>query len=155
MEFEEVIDKYSGIITKICYYFASNVDEFKDIRQDVWINIWKGRDKFRNESSLSTWIYRVSFNTCISYQRKNKLKTVPLSIETLAEIPDNTDFDISKYNEMHRLINSLSLRERAIILMWLDEKSYDEIAEITGMPRNTIAVKLKRIKEKLVKLSNQ
>ena len=140
MEFEEIVQKYSGIITKLCYYFASNTDEFEDLRQDVLINIWKGFEKFRKESSISTWIYRVCFNTCVTYQRKKSNRISSISIESIIDIPDEDVYDINRYNEMHSLINQLNLNEKAIIMLWLDEKTYDEISEITGITRNTIAV---------------
>ena len=149
-EFEAAIVHYGGIITKICYYFSTNADEYKDLRQEVVCNIWKGWDQFRKDSKLSTWIYRVSFNTCISFQRKERKNRETISIENIADLPDTSDNSLQeKYRLMHSLIGRLGFRDRAIILMWLDEKSYDEISELMGMNRNTIAVRLKRIKEKL------
>ena len=154
-DFEEAIAEYGGIITKICYYFASDPDEFKDLRQEVFYNIWKGMDKFRHDAKLSTWIYRISFNTCISFQRKEK-KIEKIPINSIKELPDeNRDLGkLEKYNAMLSLIRKLRYDERALILMWLDEMSYDEIASLTGIKRNTVAIKLKRIKEKLVKMAN-
>ena len=153
-EYENAIVDYGGIITKICYYFSSDKDEFQDLRQEVLYNIWKGWDKFRKDSKLSTWIYRVSFNTCVSYNRKETKMKKTLSIDNVLDLPEETEISkLEKYNTMHKLIQSLVYEERALILMWLDEKPYDEIAELMGMPRNTVAVKLKRIKEKLVKMS--
>ncbi|MCH5234024.1 MAG: sigma-70 family RNA polymerase sigma factor [Muribaculaceae bacterium] len=155
-EFENAIVEYGGIITKICYYFSSDTDEFKDLRQEVLYNIWKGWDKFRNDSKLSTWIYRVSFNTCVSYNRKEIKRKNTLSIDDVLDIPEETELSkLEKYNAMHKLIQQLVYEERAIILLWLDEKPYEEIAELMGLPRNTVAVKLKRIKEKLVKMSKE
>ena len=155
-EFENAIAIHGGIITKICYYFSSETDEFNDLRQEVLYNIWKGWDRFRNDSKLSTWIYRVSFNTCISYNRKETKSRNTLSIDHILEIPEEEEIPkIEKYNIMHGLIQRLSYEDRAIILMWLDEKPYEEIAELMGIPRNTLAVKLKRIKEKLVKMSKE
>ena len=153
--FEDAINRYGPIITKICFYFASSNEEFKDLRQDALINIWRGWDKFNNHSELSTWIYRVTFNTCVSDFRKNKRKGTPISLETIADISDNESKDLSQYQEMYSLIRSINKEDRAIILMWLDEKSYEEISDITGIKRNTIAVRLKRIKEKLVSMSNR
>ena len=154
MDYEDLIDKYNALINKICYYFASNTDEFNDLKQEVMINLWLGLSSFRKDSSLSTWVYRVCFNTCISLQRKNKKNKIPISIENILDVADDEGFDVSKFNEMHALIRRLNVEERAIILMWLDEKTYEEISEITGLNRNTLAVRLKRIKEKLVKMSN-
>lgn len=153
--FEELISKHSLLITKVCYYFSNSLSEFQDLRQDVLVNIWAGLEKFRYDSGLSTWIYRVCFNTCISYRRKNINRRKEIPINSILEFPDSDSFDIENYNELHRLINLLSPEDKAIILMWLDENSYEEIAEVVGLNRNTVATRIKRIKEKLIKLSNQ
>lgn len=152
--FDEIIRSYSLLITKVCYYFASNTTELKDLRQEVLINIWTGLEKFRKESKLSTWLYRVCFNSCITYRRKNRHRNNEVPLTSILEI-EADNFDMEKYREMHRLIGTLGSEEKAIILMWLDENSYEEIAEVVGLKRNTVATRLKRIKEKLVKLSNQ
>lgn len=155
-EFENAVVEYGGIITKICYYFSSETEEFNDLRQEVLYNIWKGWSRFRNDSKISTWIYRISFNTCVSYTRKERKKKKEISLDYVLDLPIEEEISkMEKYNTMHRLISQLSYEERAIILMWLDEKPYEEISELTGSPRNTIAVKLKRIKEKLVKMSKE
>lgn len=155
-EFEDAIAIYGGIITKICYYFSSDTDEYKDLRQEVLLNIWKGWNKFRGDSKLSTWIYRISFNTCVSYQRKEKNSRKTISIDEIINFPAEEEPSLLKrYNTMHKLIRQLNYEDRAIILMWLDEKSYVEISELMGLNRNTIAVRIKRIKEKIVKLSQQ
>ena len=152
--FENIVRQYSLMITKVCYYFADNASELKDLRQDVLLNIWSGWDKFRMQSKPSTWIYRVCFNTCITYRRKNRQRKNEVPLSRLLEIEDRP-YDMEKYTEMHRLIGRLGSEEKAIILMWLDENSYEEIAEVIGIKRNTVATRLKRIKEKLVKLSNE
>lgn len=155
-EFEEAITQNNGIISKVCYYFSSNTDEFEDLRQEVLYNIWKGWDKFQNKSKISTWIYRICFNTCISYQRKSVSIKSSIPIEDIIDMGEDPSLSkIEKYNEMHNLISQLNYEDRAIILLWLDEKTYEEISELTGITRNTIAVKLKRIKEKLIKMARQ
>ena len=153
--FEQIITKYSGLITKICYYFSSDAEEFKDLRQEVFFNIWKGIDKFKNDSKLSTWIYRVGFNTCISFHRKEK-KIEKISLDNIMELPDDNfeSSKLEKYKTMLTLIRQLTYQDRVLILLWLDEMSYDEIACLTGLKRNTVAIKLKRIKEKLTKMAN-
>lgn len=152
--FEDIVRQHSLMITKVCYYFATGISELKDLRQDVLLNIWMGLDKFRNESRTSTWIYRVCFNTCITYQRKNKQRKQEVPLSSVLEIVDD-NFDMERYTEMHRLIGRLASDEKAMILMWLDENSYEEIAAVVGLNRNTVATRLKRIKEKLVKMSNE
>lgn len=155
-EFEDAIGEYGGIITKICYYFSVSPEEYQDLRQEILLNLWKGWKNFRGDSKLSTWIYRVSFNTCISYNRKEKKSYQTISIQEILNLPDEKEQSYSeKYDFMHRLIQQLNYQDRAIILMWLDEKNYEEIAELMGINRNTLAVRLKRIKEKIVRLSHQ
>lgn len=152
--FEDIVRDYSLMITKVCYYFATSIPELKDLRQEVLLNIWTGWDKFRKESKLSTWIYRVCFNTCITYQRKNKQRKNEVPLSSVLDFEDES-FDMERYKEMHRLIGKLDSEDKAIILMWLDENSYEEIADVVGLKRNTVASRLKRIKEKLVKMSNE
>lgn len=152
--FEILISDYSLLITKVCYYFANDISDLKDLRQEVLLNLWTGWEKFRMQSKTSTWIYRVCFNTCISFQRKNRQRKNEVPLSSVLEIADET-FDMERYKEMHRLIGQLGSEDKALILMWLDENSYDEIADVIGLKRNTVATRLKRIKEKLVKLSNE
>lgn len=155
-EFEETVGKYSALISKICYYFSNDSEEFKDLRQEVLVNIWRGWNKFRNDAKISTWIYRISFNSCISFQRKQKKHKDSVPLEQAFQLYDDTEKDyLEKYKKMHSLIARLNYQDRAIILMWLDEKTYEEISELMGLNRNTLAVRLKRIKEKLIKLSGE
>lgn len=152
--FQEAISEYGALINKICYFYSLDGEEFQDLRQDTFLNIWRGLDKFEEKSKLSTWIYRVCFNTCISYRRKERHKQNSVSLNEIIEMPaEDTDFDLESYNRMHSLISKLNYQDRAIILMWLDEKTYEEIAELMGMSRNNVAVRISRIKEKLAKMS--
>ena len=151
-EFAELVNRYKDVIFKVCYVYASR-EELEDYYQEVLIQLWRRLKKFRNESKMSTWIYRVSLNTCISYVRKNK-KVNKVSLIDL----DFIDKDIEKkyyIDELYLLINRLNKFEKAIILLWLEERDYEEIASIVGISKNNVAVKLNRIKEKLRKMSNQ
>lgn len=153
--FNYVVSKYEGILKKICFSFSKSGSDYEDLRQDVLINIWKGLSLFREESEMSTWIYRVAFNTCVSTVRKNRIndsdKESLFSHFDLAS-DDNTE-KRDNIEELHYLISLLGNEDKAIILMWLDEKKYEEIAEVTGIPRNTVATRIRRIKDKMVKMS--
>lgn len=152
--FLKAIEDNKGIITKICYYYAKDAEEFHDLRQDVLTNMWAYRESFRGDSSISTWIYRLALNTCISNLRKRKHRDGYVSIDSLAELKAE-DHDLSAmHKEMHEIISRLSAEEKAIILLWLDDMSYEEIAAIVGCQRNTLATRLRRIKEKIIRLSN-
>ncbi len=151
-EFAELVNRYKDVIFKVCYVYASR-EELEDYYQEVLIQLWRSLPKFRNESKMSTWIYRISLNTCISYVRKNK-KVNKVSLIDL----DFIDNDIEKkyyIDELYLLINRLNKFEKAIILLWLEERDYEEIASIVGISKNNVAVKLNRIKEKLRRMSNQ
>lgn len=115
--------------------------------QESVFNIWKSYKNFRGESSFVTWVYRISLNTCISdFRKKKKYDYVPL--EQQVDILEDCEHN-ELLKEMYSLIKRLNKVDRMFILLWLDEKSYDEIAEITGTNRNNVAIKLHRIKEKL------
>lgn len=154
-EYTEMISTYGQVIAKVCYFYAEDMDDFNDLRQESLINLWRGFDSFRGSSRLSTWIYRVCLNSCVSFFRKNKHKRDAVSIDKLSDLiaPDEDRAELMR--EMYALINRLSKSEKALVLLWLDQCSYEEIADIMGVPRNTVASRLKRVKEKLVKYSNE
>lgn len=153
-DFLQAVETYSGIINKICYYYARNPEEFDDLRQEALIHLWQGWEQFGGRAQLSTWIYRVCLNSCVSNFRAHAMKASAIPLDSIADVAaDNSDRP-EQLRQMHRLIGQLAPREKAVILLWLDNYPYDTIAEMMGVPRNTVASWLKRIKEKLVKLSN-
>ena len=149
-EFKELIDIENATISRICFSYSNTVDEFEDLRQDAIINIWRGMSGFRGESSSKTWIYRVTVNSCLSTIRKQS-RHKHESLDGLYELIDRDDSDKEAIEELHRVINTLDPEEKAIIMMWLDELSYDEIGTAMGLNRNTIATRIRRIKEKITK----
>jgi RNA polymerase sigma-70 factor (ECF subfamily) len=153
-EFISLVEQHKQIIYKVCYVYASGTEQLNDLYQEVVINLWKAYPRFRGESKVSTWVYRIGLNTCVSFFRKSKSKPpmVPITID-LQAFTDEED-KTAQLNELYRAINSLSQLERALMLLWLEEKSYQEIAEITGISRNNVAVKLNRIREKLKQMLN-
>jgi RNA polymerase sigma-70 factor (ECF subfamily) len=154
-DFIRMIRENERVVYKVCSVYASDVSPIEDLYQEAVLNLWKAFPRFRNESRISTWIYRITLNSCISDLRQNaKHKyNVPLSLSVdVALEPDTMEEDL---RELYRMIRLLKNIERAIILLWLEEKSYQEIADITGLTVTNVAVRLKRIKEKLKTMSNQ
>lgn len=154
-KFLEIIRQHERLIYKVCTFYVSKDYSLEDLYQEIICNLWSSFPKFRHECSESIWIYRIALNTCISRIRKNKHRIrndVPLHIlhESVAE-PENTEGQIK---EMYQLIYFLKTIEKAVILLYLEEKSYQEIADITGISVSNVATKLKRTKEKLRKMSN-
>jgi len=153
--FIEMVKQNERVIYKVCSFYASNDDPLSDLYQDVVCNLWTAYPKFRGACSISTWIYRIALNTCISNFRKKKRSPQRIDLSGLQDAFIQPDDLTAEIREMYRLIRQLKNLERAIILLYLEEKSYQEIADITGLSLSNVAVKLKRVKEKLVKMSNQ
>ncbi len=152
-EFASLIREHSAIINKVSYFYADDILPFDDLRQEIYVNIWLGLSRFRGESKMSTWIYRVAVNSALMAIRSSKprLETVALDFSRLDPSSEMDDLQKENLQALHSLINRLEDIEKAIILLWLDEYSYDEIAATLGLKRNTVATKIHRIKEKLSK----
>ncbi|MBO4985242.1 MAG: RNA polymerase sigma factor [Bacteroides sp.] len=154
-QFISLITECQQIIYKVCYVYTSDEYTLEELYQETVINLWKGFPGFRAESKASTWVYRIAMNTCISYfrQSSSRPQTVPIPFSLEASL---TDDDPQNYylQQLHRLINRLGKLERALILLWLDERSYDEIAEILGISKSNVGTRLNRVKDKLKKMSN-
>lgn len=152
-DFALLIKQHSRIINKVSYFYATDRMPFDDLRQEIYVNIWLGLKQFRGDSKMSTWIYRVAVNSALMALRSSKLKieTVSLDYERLHISSEIDDAQRESLQTMYSLINRLEDIEKAIILLWLDEYSYDEIADTLGLKRNTVATKIHRIKDKLSK----
>ena len=153
--FVSIVHQYERVIYKVCSFYISDSFPMADLYQEVVCNLWIAFPKFRNESAISTWIYRIALNTCITGVRKDIRRpkgNVPVAM--LAEslpAPEEMEENIL---EMYRLIGQLKTIEKAIILLYLEEKSYQEIADITGLTVSNVAVRLNRSREKLNRMSN-
>jgi RNA polymerase sigma-70 factor (ECF subfamily) len=152
--FIELIRKNENLIYKVCSMYISDEFPLADLYQEVVYNLWKSYTKFRGECSESTWMYRIALNTCITGMRKELRRPEHVSIFELKEHLITPESMTENIKEMYQLIFQLKPLERAIILLYLDEKTYQEIADITGLTLNNIAIKIKRIKEKLKNMSN-
>ena len=171
-EFLSVIREYERVIYKVCYLYANPNAPLNDLYQDVVLNLWKAYPKFRKECKVSTWIYRIAvrgiidgyllledriaLNTCISFYRKEK------NVPEIVSLTRDTDWAIEAHdpiNEMlkqlYQMINQLGQLDKSIILLYLEDKSYEEIAEITGLTVTNVATKLSRIKDKLKRMKKE
>ena len=153
-EFEKIVKQYKTNLYMICYMYAKDSDEANDFFQETLIRLWRGFAQFRGESNINTWLSRICINTCISSLRKKKkhARTIPLSIDM--ELLEESSENGKQLGQMYRLINKLSVLDKALILLWLDNMSYAEIAEIMGISVSNVSVKLMRIKEKLKGMAN-
>ena len=142
---------YSGIIIKICRAYTNTQEDFEDYYQEVCLQIWKSRNNFRGQSEWSTWVYKITLNVCLTLIKKQRLPTEQLksqhsNFSDKANDPKEAD---SAMHNLYKAIKALSEIDRAIILLYLEEQSYQEIAEIMGMKTTNIGVRINRIKKRL------
>lgn len=147
---------YAAIIIKICRAYTNTQEDFEDYYQEVCLQIWRSSKNFRQQSEWSTWIYRVTLNVCLTLLKKSKTNPqhfvsdyVPVEV-----IEDSHVFSDESLDYLYDAIKQLSEIDRGVILLYLEEKSYQEIAAIIGTNSNNIGVRIKRIKERLKKLLN-
>ena len=150
-EFIGPIQKHQGILHKICFVYSHNNADKEDLYQEIVLQLWKSYPSFRQESKFSTWMYRVALNTAITLNKKAS------KFKNKAEISD--DYTVEKvddYSEeiklLYKAISKLSKIEKAIVMLWLEQKTYNEIAEIIGISEKNVGVKLVRSKKKLAKI---
>lgn len=145
---------FSGIIIKLCRAYTNSQEDFEDYYQEVCLQIWRSKESFRDESEWSTWVYRISLNVCLTLLKKKKNNSQHFASDSLTseESEDNYAFSDESLNLLYAAIRKLSEIDRAIIMLYLEEKSYKEIADIIGTNPNNIGVRVKRIKNKLKKI---
>ncbi|MBA7486155.1 ECF RNA polymerase sigma factor SigG [subsurface metagenome] len=151
-KFIKIVKGNQAIINKICFGYTRNVEDRHDLKQEILIQLWKAYPKFNHESQLSTWIYRIALNTAISNFRKSKRKIqeseLSQSNHQMPEVNDNTELD-ENIVQLYQLIYQLNDLEKAIMLLYLDDKPYKVIADIIGISETNVATKINRIKSKL------
>jgi RNA polymerase sigma-70 factor (ECF subfamily) len=156
-KFVKELQTNQNIIHKICKAYTTNADDHQDLFQEISIQLWKAYDKFRGDSKFSTWMYRVALNTAISLYRKSKrsIKTGEL-FDNVKELTyeaydDTTEIQLAS---LYKAIHTLNDIEKALVLLYLEDKSYQEIALCLGISEVNARVKMNRTKKKLKKLLN-
>ncbi len=147
--FISLVNQNLGIIHKVSLTYCYNCTDREDLVQEIFLQLWRSYGSYKGESRFSTWLYRVALNTAINSLRKKKDH---VSMETL---PDNRSYevrDIEKEEQTRLLfsaISQLNKIDKALIFLWLEERKYDEISEITGLSKTAVSVRLVRIRKKL------
>ena len=149
-----MVREHKSTVYTVCYMFSKDTDEVNDLFQEVLINLWKGFDGFRGESKVDTWIWRIALNTCISDDRKKKRRGERVPLEMAADLYADTDEDTKQIRQLYARINKLGIMDRALVLLWLENLSYEEIGAIAGISAKNVSVKLVRIKQQLMKMSD-
>ena len=153
-EFVRQVQSNEGIIHKICRLYGETQPDREDLFQEIVVQLWKAIPTFRGQSKFSTWMYRVALNTAISDFRKRK-RSLPVSeteaLEIKSELNDGNKEE--KLNSLYAAISRLPEIDKAIVMLYLEDRSYEEMEEILGINTNNLRVKMNRIKEKLRQLT--
>ena len=146
------VQAHQGIIHKVCFVYGQVPADRDDLAQDILLQLWKSFESFDGRSGFSTWMYRVALNTAITFRRKQR----PSAIVSSEPIVDSTLLASAEFSDdlkiLYRAIAKLGVIEKAIIMQWLDERSYREIADTVGISEKNVSVRLVRIRERLARL---
>lgn len=153
--FKKLLSEFRDRIYRLCCSFVFYEDDRKELFQEILIKIWRNIDRFKGESSVSTWIYRVSLNTCIDFRRKTSRQEMLLTAinENNEGIIDKTENLEKKYimsekiEMLYKYINRLSFLDKSLVSLYLEDLSYKDISEILGISEKNVSVKLHRIKK--------
>ena len=149
--FIKAIQENERLIFKVASFYTDSKDDRDDLVQDIIYNLWKSFDTFQQRSSFSTWMYRVAMNVAILHlkQRKRKVQAVPIDLGALNFAETGFDGNEEKLQVLRKLMNDLNLFDKGILMLYLENKSHTEIAEIIGISKSNVGTKLSRIKQKL------
>lgn len=149
--FIRTIKENEGFIFKIASVYTNSSDDKNDLVQEILFQLWKSFDSFNQKSNISTWVYRVALNVALYQLKLSKKKVLTIPIDE--QILNNQDIDNCENEEKWKLfkqqIDNLNLLDKGIVMLYFDNKSYEEIAEIIGISKSNVGTKLLRIKEKL------
>lgn len=146
--FSSIVRRNRSTIYTVCYMFSKDSEEVADMFQEVLVRLWHGIDTFSGKSQEKTWIYRVALNTCITID-KNKRKRKGAALSMSVDYFSSEEAKSEQAQVLHRRISRLQPLDRAIVLLWLEDISYDEIAAIIGITPKNVSVRLVRIRQQL------
>lgn len=148
--FVDLMYEHQGILHRICPIYASSPADREDLYQEILMQTWRSFDTFNRQSKFSTWLYRVALNTALLHRRKHFSRREVFSETSAgADIATHDAADEPDVRALRQCIQELPRLDRAIILLYLEQHTYQEIADITGLSRGNVSVRVVRIKDKL------
>ncbi len=149
--FVKLIESNKGIIYKVANSYCQNVDDRKDLIQEIMIQLWRSFERYDDKFKISTWMYRIALNVAISFYRKqsSRNKIIQLGIDEILQIPEVVETKLydKKINQLYKFISGLNKLNKAIMLLYLEDESYKTIAESLGITETNVATKVSRIKK--------
>lgn len=158
LQFQQIIDVHKGILFKVARAYCQNEEDRQDLIQEMMIQIWKSFHKYKKDFAVTTWLYRISLNVAISFYRKNTTRQIinaSLSDEISIMEHVDTNEKEQQLNLLEQFINELNELDKALMLLYLEDKNYAEISEILGITVTNVSTKVGRVKEKLKKKFSQ
>jgi RNA polymerase sigma factor (sigma-70 family) len=155
--FTQLIQQYERLVYKVCNVYAPDAEDVKDLFQEIVLQAWLAYPRFRQDAHGSTWLYRIALNTAISHKRKTGKAVfveLPGFLEHRADEPA-THGHAEGYTLLRQMIAGLPPLDKALVLLYLEDRSYQEMAEILGITASNAGTKLGRIKERLRKTAQQ
>ena len=157
--FLSAIEENQHKLFRICSVYSRNEEDSKDLFQEVLVNIWQALPSYESRSSIGTWMFRITLNVCLRFRSRHNRKMerfINMDSVTISKIGMGSDTNESddRIIILRNCIRALNEADRAVIALYLEELPYKEISNITGLKVNTVAVKVKRIKEKLLNCLN-
>jgi len=151
-QFQKLIEQHKGILLKVARTYCQQVEDRQDLIQEIRIQIWRSFDKYNDKYQISTWLYRIAINVAISFYRKNEKRhenIIPLN-EQISEIKENdSSVNEEQIKELMSFIYKLNDLDKALMLLYLENKDHTEIADILGISKSNVGTKIGRIKEKM------
>lgn len=149
--FKDILNSNKDAIYRICKAYATDEEHIKDLFQEVLLNIWRSLSGFKGHSAINTWVYRITLNVCMRAKYNADRHKVVVKLDSLQWMPQLQAEETKdrNYIELYTCIATLNETDKSLILLFLEELPYKEIAVVTGLTENNIAVKIKRIKDKL------
>lgn len=150
-QFSDEVFRHIGILQKICRIYKKDAADREDLFQEILYNAWRSYPRFEGRSKFSTWLYRVALNTALHQNRKDKLAASIVDFESRTIDPFGEE-EVDTLKILYQAIDQLNPVEKSIIILFLEDQSYQEIAEVTGLSVSNVGVKLNRIKMKVKKI---
>jgi len=156
--FLQLVKEHQKMIHKVCNLYCHSPYEKEDLFQEIVVQLWKGYPRFRGDAKFSTWLYRVALNTAISGLRKKEKNIAyvdPSVLPTALQNLNDNNPELEQLQQLYEAIRKLGEIDRAVVMLYLEDRSYEEMEEVLGISQNNLRVKMNRVKEKLRKLTNQ
>lgn len=150
-EFEQIINENAGVLHKLCLVYTFNRNEYEELFQEMLVQIWRSTKNFRGEAKISTFVYQICINTALSFRSKivrHKNRFEPLDGKIFIQSAPDIDKD-ERLQKLYAAIRQLKPIDRAVVSLYLDDKSYDETAQILGISKTNVATRLMRLKKQL------